>query len=122
MGKEVVLPQSTVVQFSPGRVDYSGSMARNYDAGRGLFPETAEAWRAAVLRHAPPIVTSVLDLGSGTGRFSALLAEWFGASVTAVEPAQEMRVKATEGDARPDVCVTEGRAEQIPLPDASVDL
>ena len=60
----------------------------------------------------------VLDLGAGTGKLSALLAE-LGAEVTAVEPDTAMREELARqlSSAR----ALAGSAEQIPLPDASVD-
>jgi ubiquinone/menaquinone biosynthesis C-methylase UbiE len=114
--------QPAVLQFIPGRIDYAGSMALNYNASRHLSPETANTWRDVILRHKPAVVFSVLDLGSGTGRFSGLLADWLGAVVLAVEPAKEMRAKALEGALRPNVIVIGGHAEELPLLDTSVDL
>lgn len=62
--------------------------------------------------------TKVLDLAAGTGKFTALLVPT-GAEVVAVEPVTEM---ADELRAVIDgVEVLEGTAEDIPLPDASVD-
>jgi SAM-dependent methyltransferase len=60
----------------------------------------------------------VLDLGAGTGKLTALLAE-LGAEVTAVEPDPAMREELARqlSSAR----ALAGSAEQIPLPDASVD-
>jgi len=60
----------------------------------------------------------VLDLGAGTGKLTALLAG-LGAEVTAVEPDPAMRAELARqlSSAR----ALAGSAEQIPLPDASVD-
>jgi SAM-dependent methyltransferase len=58
----------------------------------------SEAWRDPVrgeLASAPP--GPVLDLGSGTGLWSGLLAAWSGRPVLAVEPSAGMRAVAVAG-------------------------
>jgi ubiquinone/menaquinone biosynthesis C-methylase UbiE len=56
----------------------------------------------------------VLDLAAGTGRLTKALVDRF-AHVVAVEPDDAMRARIADGE------VLAGRAEAIPLPDASVD-
>jgi len=100
-------------RFVAGAVDYDGAMARNYDAGRQLSVDAANAWRAALAPHLDAAAGQVLlDLGAGTGRFSILLADWFTLHVVGVEPAQGMRRVA---HAHPSVTYLGGRAEAIPL-------
>jgi len=65
---------------------------------------------------------SVLDLGSGVGRFTPALAEAFGGPVYGVEPSARMREAAEANAAHPAVTYLGGRAEAIPLPDQSCDL
>ncbi len=60
----------------------------------------------------------VLDLGAGTGKLTAMLVS-LGADVTAVEPDPAMLAELRR--ALPGVRSLSGRAEAIPLPDASVD-
>jgi SAM-dependent methyltransferase len=86
--------------------------ADDYDRGRpGWPPEVVDIPRLQ------PSAT-VLDLGAGTGKLTRLLVSTFD-RVVAVEPAEAMRrVLAT---ASPDARVLAGRAEEIPLPDSSVD-
>ncbi len=60
----------------------------------------------------------VLDLGAGTGKLSAMLVS-LGVDVTAVEPDPAMLAEFRR--ALPGVRSLSGRAEAIPLPDASVD-
>lgn len=90
--------------------------AAAYDAGRPRYGEPVASLLLAQLglRAGAP----VLELGAGTGQLStALLAA--GLDLTAVEPLGPTRelLRAAIGAER----VREGRAEQIPLEDSSVD-
>lgn len=104
-------------------VDYDDRLHRVYAEGRRLSPDSLRSWRSEFERHAPahrPL--TVLDLGSGTGRFTPLLAEAFGGPVHGVEPSARMREIAESAAAHPAVRYVAGRAEAIPLPDESCDL
>ncbi|MFC0437933.1 class I SAM-dependent methyltransferase [Kutzneria buriramensis] len=105
------------------RVDYDEGLHAVYERGRVLPPETVATWMAALERNAPtrrPL--TVLDLGSGTGRFSDALADTFGGPVHGVEPSARMREVAAAAHPHPRVTYSDGRAEAIPLPDNSCDL
>jgi ubiquinone/menaquinone biosynthesis C-methylase UbiE len=104
-------------------VDFDDRLWRGYRKGRALPPQAMDAWMDAVERRAGrrrPL--TVLDLGSGTGRFTPALADRFGGPVYGVEPADKMRGAALEFARHPAVTYLAGRAEQVPLPDASCDL
>jgi ubiquinone/menaquinone biosynthesis C-methylase UbiE len=104
-------------------VDYNGRLASVYATGRALRPSVLAEWMAAFSRHASPErPLAVLDLGSGTGRFTPALADAFGGPVYGVEPADAMRASALAQDPHPAVTYLTGAADAIPLPDASVDL
>ena len=106
-----------------GRVDYDDRQHAVYVRGRALSGESIARWMEAFAGHAPggrPL--TVLDLGSGTGRFTPALAETFGGDTFGVEPSTAMRVQAETGAAHPRVRYLAGRAEAIPLPNASCDL
>lgn len=105
--------------FFPGSVDYEGAMARGFSSGRALSSDSLAAWRAALEAHLGR-ADRVLDLGSGTGRFSVLIAEWFGVPVIGVEPAGAMREVAATSGKHPQVFYVAGRAEQIPLREQSL--
>jgi SAM-dependent methyltransferase len=91
-------------------------VAPEYERGRPEYPPAAIGALAAELGLAPG--AAVLDLAAGTGKFSrALLAAGF--DLVAVEPLPELREQLRQHI--DSVRVREGIAEQIPLPDASVD-
>ena len=100
------------------RVDYD-RMASVYDTGRGVPEEWLLEWRAAVTPHLAGVTGPVLDVGSGTGIWSLLLAKWFDVEVLAVEPSAAMRMHAARK--RPHVRVTQlaGEAQCLPIRDRS---
>ena len=101
------------------RVDYD-KQAAVYDRGRTLPPEAMAQWMAVIRRHIGDAAQTILDLGAGTGRFSAALADTFNADVVAVEPSRGMREQAATKP-HPRVHITAGSAEDIPMQDASAD-
>jgi len=93
-----------------------------YVAGRPLGAGSAEAWAEIFAANAPPQrPLTVLDLGSGTGRFSGLLANTLGGPVYGVEPSERMRAVAA-AQAAEGVSFLAGRAEAIPMADDACDL
>jgi ubiquinone/menaquinone biosynthesis C-methylase UbiE len=104
-------------------VDYDRRQSSVYAKGRRLRPQVLAEWMNAFTRHAPAArPLAVLDLGSGTGRFTPALADTFGGPVYGVEPSAGMRTAAVADAAHPAVTYLEGSAGAIPLPDESVDL
>jgi ubiquinone/menaquinone biosynthesis C-methylase UbiE len=103
------------------RVDYDGPIHRDYHASRALGESTSRAWLSlfgTVLPSRRPL--SGLDLGSGTGRFTPLLADAFG-PVTGVEPAEAMRAVAARESSHPLVRYVAGSATAIPAADGAFD-
>jgi ubiquinone/menaquinone biosynthesis C-methylase UbiE len=103
-------------------VDYNDRQHVGYVAGRDMGRANALHWAGIFAAQAParrPL--SVLDLGSGTGRFTTVLAETFGEAI-GVEPSFEMRRIAEERANDPRVRFAEGRAEAIPAADGRFDL
>ncbi len=87
-----------------------------YARGRPEYPPRAVAW----LRDDLGLIAgkTVLDLGSGTGKFLKTLRAT-GARMIAVEPVAAMRAQLIAENS--DVEALEGTADAIPLPDESVD-
>jgi SAM-dependent methyltransferase len=89
-----------------------GSQAAAYERGRLSYPPEAIDWLL------PPGARDVLDLGAGTGKLTTRLVER-GLDVVAVDPIAEMLEVLRA--ALPQTPALLGTAEQIPLPDNSVD-
>ena len=89
-----------------------GAAAGAYERGRPPYPAEAIDWLL------PPGAARVLDVGAGTGKLTRQLAAR-GLDVVAVEPLPGMREQLAR--AVPGVPVHPGTAEDIPLPDGSVD-
>jgi ubiquinone/menaquinone biosynthesis C-methylase UbiE len=105
------------------RIDYDARQYAVYPAGRALSAEMAQVWAGVFSKWANarnPL--TVLDLGSGTGRFTPILAETFGGPVYGVEPSERMRQVAEQTAAHPNVQYLAGSAEAIPVPDRACDL
>jgi SAM-dependent methyltransferase len=90
------------------------TVAAAYEAGRPAYPPEAVGWVVEEAAIGPG--REVLDLAAGTGKLTRLLAET-GAHLIAVEPVPSFR----DVLAQLPVDVLAGTAEQIPLPDESVD-
>jgi SAM-dependent methyltransferase len=93
-----------------------GAAAAAYAEHRPDYAVAAVRWALEPVRDRPAF--RVADLGAGTGKLTATLVR-LGADVTAVEPDQQMLAELRE--AMPAVRSVPGSAEEIPLPDASVD-
>jgi ubiquinone/menaquinone biosynthesis C-methylase UbiE len=110
-------------QFSPGVIDYNGGMSASYRSGRALSPEAARTWAEIVAPFVRPgTITTILDLGAGTGRFSALFARTFDARVVGIEPSTAMLVAADRGVSLKNLTYLAGSAEEIPLQGESCDV
>ena len=103
--------------MEPGERLLHGS---SFGAAASIYAEHRPDYAQAAVRWAlePAPGPRVLDLGAGTGKLTAALVA-LSAEVIAVEPDPAMLAELHR--ARPDVRALPGRAEAIPLPDASVD-
>ncbi|MGX1695772.1 class I SAM-dependent methyltransferase [Microbacterium keratanolyticum] len=93
-----------------------GSQARSYEAGRPEYPFAAVAWMLETL---PAGASRVADVGAGTGKLTRALVGAPSAEIVAIDPdpamLESLRVNV------PGVPTFIGTAEQLPLPDASLD-
>jgi SAM-dependent methyltransferase len=89
-----------------------GEEAAAYERGRPSYPPEAIDWLLS------PDAHDVLDLGAGTGKLTIRLVER-GLHVVAVDPIPEMLELLSAS--LPDTPALLGTAEDIPLPDNSVD-
>jgi ubiquinone/menaquinone biosynthesis C-methylase UbiE len=109
-------------RFVPGIIDYDGVSAR-YHSGRSLSESTAKTWSAVVARFVQGSTRStILDLGAGTGRFTSLFASSLHAAVIGIEPSTSMLAIAARHEKPAGAAYVAGRAERIPLGDATCDL
>lgn len=95
-----------------------GASAAVYAAERPDYPVAAVRW---ALDRLPGRPARVLDLAAGTGKLTGVLLEAGipAEAITAVEPDPAMLAEL-RGE-HPGVAAIEGAAEEIPLPDGSVD-
>lgn len=89
-----------------------GAEAAAYERGRPSYPPEAINWLL------PDGARDVLDLGAGTGKLTTRLVER-GLRVVAVDPIPEMLELLSTS--LPETPALLGTAEEIPLPDHSVD-
>jgi len=103
-------------------VDYDTRLHACYVEGSKLAPGVLDAWLSAFGRWFPPRrPLRLVDVGSGAGRFTSPLAETFGGPVVGIEPSRRMRALACATPTRPNVSVTGGVCEAIPLADDIAD-
>ena len=88
----------------------------DYERGRPGYPPAAVERLCEAAGIGPG--RAVLDLAAGTGKLTRLLVPT-GAEVVAVEPVEQMR--AALARALPEATALAGTAEDLPLPDDSVD-
>jgi SAM-dependent methyltransferase len=93
--------------------------ARSFDRAADEYERGRPGWPEEALHILDvPSDATVLDLAAGTGKLTRLLVKRYD-RVIAVEPLDRMRALLEE--LVPEAEALAGRAEQIPLPDGSVD-
>jgi ubiquinone/menaquinone biosynthesis C-methylase UbiE len=104
-------------------MDYDQTtMPSAYDDGRGYRPAVLAFWLNTI---AAPLaghrIDDILDLGCGTGRYTAALAAHFSACAVGVDPSEKMLAEA-RGKGGRNVRFLRGSGEAVPLADASADM
>ena len=101
------------------RMTYDEQTAAAFKAVREVPRDGLSEWREAVRRHLRPTQgMTLVDIGAGTGAYSAAFSDWFGLDVLAVEPSAAMRGQIPR---TPSIRVLEGDASTLPLADDSAD-
>lgn len=112
-----------VCYLAVSRVDYDKTnMAASYERGRSYSPEQLGRWLEVVadsLGNAP--VRVILDLGCGTGRYSAGLSSRLNAHVIGIEPSAKMLSEAKR-KASSRVSLVRASGESLPLANETVDM
>jgi SAM-dependent methyltransferase len=98
-------------------VDYENA-ASDYAQHRTPTEARLAVWAKAIGPHLHG-ASLAIDLGAGTGGFSAALREWGATRVIAIEPSTAMQAKAVDAVG---VHQVRGRAEMIPLRSKSAEL
>ena len=100
-------------QNSPDLALSFGSVVDAYDRARPGYPIDAAAWLVG------GEALTVLELGAGTGKLTEQLVA-LGHDVHATEPDPQMFDRLTQRF--PEMRVTQSSAEEIPVPDSSIDV
>ena len=99
------------------------SIAGRYDSARKIPEATLSMWLDAIGNRIPQEqIQTIIDIGCGTGRFSAALADLLDAKVIGIDPSETMLAKARENVHHPKVTFQEGKAESLPAKDTSACL
>lgn len=93
--------------------------ADGYDTHRPSYPHDSVAWLLDAVHPGPGRRITVADVGAGTGKLTGILAG-LGATVSAIDPSADMLRVLHER--LPQVTTYQGAAENLPLPDSSVEL
>lgn len=98
---------------------YDEEVAAAFKAAREIPREALGEWREAIRLHLRPSPgMAVLDIGAGTGAYSAAFVDWFDVRVVAVEPSAAMRSRIPR---TPAIEALAGDAMALPVPDGCAD-
>jgi ubiquinone/menaquinone biosynthesis C-methylase UbiE len=99
------------------------NIAKRYDSARKIPEPAMSLWLNAIrMRVSLEHVRTVFDIGCGTGRFSAALADLFDAYVIGIDPFSTIFVPAQQNVHHPKVTFRKGDAESLPAEEASACL
>ncbi|MEV3857142.1 methyltransferase domain-containing protein [Streptomyces sp. NPDC050095] len=97
-------------------------LAGSYERGNEMPEQSLRAWIELIASHVRVPSPSLIEIGAGTGMFSAALARWVeGARVLAVDASEAMLAEARRHHPHPGVRYASGTAEEVPAPAASFD-
>lgn len=98
-------------------------LAGVYDQGNEMPEESLRAWVGMIASFVRRPAPSIVEIGAGTGVFSAAMARWIeGSGVLAVDPSEVMLAQARRHHAHAAVRYVPGSAEAVPAPSAAFDV
>jgi ubiquinone/menaquinone biosynthesis C-methylase UbiE len=107
---------------TPGTLWNNADVARAYREVRGVTESVRRTWSAAFRAALPDLrPRRSLDLGCGTGRFTALIAETFGGAVIGVDASVTMLEERPAASGMP-LTFAAAHAGSLPLRDGAIDL
>ena len=102
-----------------GRVDYDDHQHKVFSRARTPLPENRRLW-TAIFASWLTGASTVVDVGSGVGHYSTILADALpDALVVGVEPSERMRSVARDEYSHARIEYRAGRAEALPLEDTT---
>src|SRR5258706_11769592 len=94
-----------------------------YDKARSLNQETIGMWMKELINHINPLnINTIIDLGCGTGRFTAALTDYFHCNVIGIDPSYKMSTVASESISSNKVKIINGTAEEMNVEDNSAEM
>jgi ubiquinone/menaquinone biosynthesis C-methylase UbiE len=94
-----------------------------YDRGNEMPEESLRAWVELIATYVQRPSPCIIEVGAGTGIFSAAMARWLeGSSVLAVDASEAMLADAQRHHAHPCVRFVSGAAEAVPASADTFDL
>jgi ubiquinone/menaquinone biosynthesis C-methylase UbiE len=105
------------------RVYDDARLANAYERGNEMPEESLRAWVELIATYVQRPSPSIIEVGAGTGIFSAAMARWLeGSSVLAVDASEAMLAEAQRHHAHPCVRYVSGAAEAVPTSADTFDL
>ncbi|MFD0144684.1 MULTISPECIES: class I SAM-dependent methyltransferase [unclassified Streptomyces] len=97
-------------------------LAGAYERGNEMPEASLRAWVELIASHIRSPSPALVEIGAGTGVFSAAMARWIeGSSVLAVDASEAMLAEARRHHAHPAVRYVSGAAEAVPAPADAFD-
>jgi SAM-dependent methyltransferase len=97
------------------RVYVDERLAGVYERGNEMPEASLRAWVELIASYVPRPSPAIVEIGAGTGMFSAAMARWIdGSSVLAVDTSEPMLAEARRHHPHPAVRYMSGSAEHVP--------
>ncbi|MEI5098345.1 methyltransferase domain-containing protein [Streptomyces sp. PmtG] len=98
-------------------------LAGAYERGNEMPEASLRAWVELIASYVQRASPSIVEIGSGTGVFSAAMARWIeGSEVVAVDASEAMLAEARRHHPHPAVRYLPGEAEAVPAAEGFFDL